>query len=331
MNTPPQQALQQALGFHTPVYAHMSVTISEVGGKLSKRERPKALREAIKAGQDIDLEKLAAAGNITLEELDSFVKGKAAPDMPAIEAMAKFLDVRLPEINVVDFFRSGYLPEALINFIALLGWNPGDKREIMRVEELIAAFELERLTKANSLFARKKLTVFNTEYMRMLEGQKLRRHFRDYLKAVDSCVKTDDELLDRLLKVNAGARTLAQVEQKSRFIFLANDEIQYDEKAVNKVLLKNDGEGLAMLRIIHRRLAALDKLTVEGIEDMLRSLAEKKQVGLGSVAQPLRVAICGTTVSPPIFDSVDMLGKENTLARIENALQKFKGRKQAGQ
>jgi len=322
MNTPAHQALQDALGFRRPVYAHMSVTVSESGGKLSKRERPKALRQAIKALGDVDREKLAGVAGTSLAEVEAFIKGKSTLDMCAVDAMAGYLGVHLPEINVVDFFKSGYLPEAVVNFIALLGWNPGDEREIMALDELIGAFDLARLTKTNSLFNREKLISFNTEHIRMAPGRKLLEHFKDYLKAIDSAVScADDSLLERLIKVNAGARTLADIERKSRFIFIGNDQVEYDEKAVKKVLLKHDG--LAILRVVGERLAKLDKITPDTIENMLRGLAEEKQVGLGKVAQPLRVAICGTTISPPIFDSVDMLRIENTLRRIENTLAKF--------
>jgi len=322
MNTPAHQALQEALGFKTPVYAHMSVTMSESGGKLSKRERPKALHKAIKERPNTDMEELAEIAKISDNEMKHFINRRVSPDMPAIDAMAEYLGVHLPEINVVDFFKSGYLPEAVVNFIALLGWNPGDEREIMAIDELIGAFDLARLTKTNSLFNREKLISFNTEHIRMAPGRKLLEHFKDYLKAIDSAVsRADDSLLERLVKVNAGARTLADIERKSRFIFIGNDQVEYDEKAVKKVLLKHDG--LAILRIVGERLTKLDKITPETIENMLRGLAEEKQVGLGKVAQPLRVAICGTTISPPIFDSVDMLGTENTLRRIENTLVKF--------
>ncbi len=322
MNTPGHQAMQDALGFRRPVYAHMSVTVSESGGKLSKRERPKALRQAIKALGDFDFQKLAKAGNISVEDVEEFIKGKNTPDMPAVDGMAEYLGVQLPEINVVDFFKSGYLPEAMVNFLALLGWNPGDKREIMQLDELIDAFDLGRLAKANSLFDRQKLIAFNTEHIRMLSDYKLLGHFRDYLKAIDSPVAgADDVMLERIIKVNAGARTLADIEKKSRFIFIDNDDVQYDEKAVKKVLLKHDG--LAILCAVGGRLAKLDEITPATIEGLLRVLAEERQVGLGKVAQPLRVAICGTTISPPIFDSVDILGIKNTLARIENALMKF--------
>ncbi len=324
MNTPGQQILWEALfsGMELPKYAHMSVTISESGGKLSKRERPKALRKAIKAGEGIELDKLAEAGNLTVEELNGFIAGKSAVDMPSVNAMAEYLGTELPEINIVDFSKSGYLPEAMVNFIALLGWNPGDDREIMPLEELIEAFDLGRLSKANSLFDRKKLISFNTEHIRMAGEEKLLGYFKDYLTTVESpCLSADEKLLARIVRVNAGARTLADIERKSRFLFLANAEIEYDDKAVKKVLLKNDG--LAILQTVRDKLAAMEQFTEEAIENMLRSLAEEKQVGLGKIAQPLRVAICGTTISPPIFDSVDMLGRENTLARIDMTLKKF--------
>jgi len=323
MNTPGQQALWQALEFgDLPRYAHMSVTVSDAGGKLSKRERPKALRKAIKNIPDVDLEKLAEVGDITLEEVKSFVASKTTPDMPNIDAMAKHLGIDLPEINVVDFFRSGYLPETMVNFLALLGWNPGDDREIMQLKELVEAFDLSRLTKANSLFDRSKLLAFNIEHIKVTAEDKLLAHFKDYLRVARSPVgSADDQLLTKIIKLCEGARTLAQIETKSRFLFIASEQIKYDEKAVKKVLLKNDG--LAVLKIVRDKLAAMEEFTKENIEIMLRSLAQEKQVGLGKVAQPLRVAICGTTISLPIFDSVQMLGKENTLARIDNTLKKF--------
>ena len=331
-NTPGQQTLWQALFPDAPLpkYAHMSVTVSDTGGKLSKRERPKALRKAIKhalstaegTAQEIDLEALAAAGDISSEQLDSFIRGKTTPDMPNIDAMAKHLGVALPEINIVDFSRSGYMPETMVNFLALLGWNPGDNREIMQVEELIGSFELSRLTKSNSLFDRQKLLAFNTEHIRMVSAEKLLGYLKSYLKVVESpMASADEELLSTIIKLCEGARTLAQIEQKSVFLFVDNDKIKYDEKSVKKVLLKSDG--LANLAIIRDKLAAMDELSEQAIEDMLRGMAEEKQVGLGKVAQPLRVAICGTTISLPIFDSVRLLGKDNTLKRIDNTLKIF--------
>ena len=322
MNTPGQQALQDALGFRRPVYVHMSVTVSESGGKLSKREKPEALRKAIKSRDGIDFKKLADAGDISIEQVELFLKGESSPDMPAINAMAQSIGLHLPEINVVDFFNSGYLPETMVNFLAFLGWNPGNDREIMTVGELIECFDFGRLTKTNSLFDRKKLSSFNTEHIRLLGNDRLVERFREYLKAVKSPVlSADDELLKRIIKSCEGARTLEYMELKSRFLFLEDEQIEYDEKAVKKVLLK--GDSLTVLAMVREKLASMEKFSEEGIEQMLRNLAEERGVGLGKVAQPLRVALCGTTVSLPIFDSVEMLGKKQTLARTDMVLKRF--------
>jgi glutamyl/glutaminyl-tRNA synthetase len=322
MNTPNHQLLQQALGFRTPVYAHLPVIVSEGGGKLSKREQAKVLKAAIKANANADLSAIAKAGGISLDEVNSFLAGDTVPDVPILDAMAEFMGVHLPEINIVDFLKSGYLPETLINFLALLGWNPGDSREIMTTEELIQSFDLSRVNKSNSLFDRKKLLAFNMEHLKLCKPQRLLEHFKAYLREVHSPVATaDDATLARLLKINEGARSLEQIEMKSRFAFVADDAIVYDDEAVKKVLLKNDG--LAMLPIISQGLKTLSPLTPESIEEFLRTLAEQKQLGLGKIAQPLRVALTGTTVSPPIFDTVDMLGLDRALKRIEQTIQKF--------
>lgn len=329
MNTPLHQSLQKALGFRIPKYAHMSVTVSEGGGKLSKRERPRALKLAINSMQQVDKQKLADVGSIPVEDVEQYLTGKLVPDMPAIDAIAEYLGVHLPEINVVDFVKSGYLPEAMVNFLALLGWNPGDDREIMSVDELIEAFDVSRLTKSNSLFDRKKLLSFNTEHLGKMADDRLVEHFRRYLEVVDSPVgQADDDLLLKIIKMNEGARTLEQIETKTRFAFVPNEGIEYDEKAVRKVLLK--GGGLEMLGLVRGLLAGLSEVSAESVEEALRNLAEQKNVGLGKVAQPLRVAICGNTVSPPIFDSVNMLGMDNVLKRIDLTMEKYKQQVQEG-
>ncbi len=325
MNTPGQQALWQALfpGAPAPWYAHMSVTVSDSGGKLSKRERPQTLRTALQGMKDLDIDKLAAVGGIGPEEVRAFLKAETTPDMPAVDAMATYLGVPLPEINIVDFFRSGYLPETMVNFLALLGWNPGDQREIMTVDELIHAFDLSRLTKSNSLFDRRKLLAFNTEHLRITPPEKVLAHLKAYLKEVDSPLqKADDALLARIIKLCEGARTFADIERKSVFIFIDDNQVEFEEKAVQKVLLKD--HALDILQRVREELARMDRFSEQTIEEMLRGLAAEKQVGLGKVAQPLRVALCGTTISLPIFDSVSMLGKERTLRRIDLTLEKFR-------
>ncbi|OHB57109.1 MAG: hypothetical protein A2173_10930 [Planctomycetes bacterium RBG_13_44_8b] len=326
MNTPSHIALQKALGFKTPAYAHMSLTVNESGGKMSKRDKAKVLKDAIKSAENPDKEKIASVGGISIGEFEDFLNGDSTPDNPAVDAMAEYLGIKLPEINIVDFFKSGYIPETLVNFLALLGYNPPVDKEILTLTELIDTFDISRLNKTNSLFDRKKLLAFNMEHIKLLSEEKLLKRYKDFLKGTNSpAARAEDKLLLRILKASAGARTLAEIEYKSSFLFVKADKIEYNEKDVEKVLLKNKGEGLLMLGELKELLLKLPSLSEKAIEDMLRGLAEQKQVGLGKVAQPLRVAICGTTISLPIFDAVDMLGIEETVKRIDNTLSKFAG------
>ncbi len=322
MNTPGQQLLWQGLGFgQVPKYAHVSVTISSGGGKLSKRERPKALKQAIavRQKQGIDLAKLAKAGNVTLSDIQDFLDGKSTLDITAVEAIAEYMNIPLPEINLIDFARSGYLREALINFVALLGWNPGHDKEIMTVAELVKCFDIKRLAKSNSLFDRAKLTAFNTEQMKLLSPANLLSQFKYYLSLGDSPVKNaSDDILADIIKLNAGAKTFAQMEIKSRFAFISDDDIIYDAKAVKKVLLKDNVAQI--LTEIKQALSTMSNPTVDKIELLLRNMAEEKQLGLGKIAQPLRVAIAGNTVSLPIFNAVMMIGIDSTITRIYQAI-----------
>ncbi len=317
MNTPNHQLLQDALGFRRPAYAHMSVTVSEGGGKLSKRDRAKTLLKVIKGKPDIDKAKLAQAAGLEISEFESFLAGKSSPDAPIIGAMAEHLGVHLPEINVVDFFHSGYLPEAMVNFTALLGWSPGDDREIMSLEELIEAFDIERLAKTNSLFDRQKLVAFNTEHIRRVGPERLLKHFKDYLTVSESpLTKKDDETLAYILQANQGAQTFEQIADKCGFLFI--EKVEFDPKAVKKVLRK---EGAAdLLGQVRTALAELEVWDKESLHTMIEQLCQKNEVGMGKVAQPIRVAITGTTISPPIDDSLILLGKEKTLKRIDDTL-----------
>ena len=144
-------------------------------------------------------------------------------------------------------------------------------------DALIQAFDLKRLTKSNSLFDRAKLIAFNTEHMRMVPPDRRVRHLRAYLETTTSPVaQADDAMLECLMAMCEGARTLEDIEIKTRFAFVPNDQLEYDPKAVKKVLLK--GTGLAMLACVRDRLAALETLTEETIEALLRALA--MQIGV---------------------------------------------------
>jgi glutamyl-tRNA synthetase len=275
MNTPKHVALQRALGFRTPRYAHLPVIFNMDGTKMSKRDKEKALS-----------------------------RGETPP-----------------EIDVHDFRMAGYLPEAVLNFIALLGWSPGDDREFFRVEELTELFAVERVGKTNARFDRAKLLAFNTDWSARLPRPRLVSRFRDYLTVTGSPMRAaDDALLERILKACEGFRTFRQAEAKAGFLFQADEDVEYDAKAVQKVLAKNDGEGYATLERLAPSLEALDDWSAEAMDRWVESACNDGKVSMGQVAQPLRVAVTGSTISPGIGETLSMLGRPRTLTRLRRCL-----------
>ena len=281
MNTPKHVAMQRALGFATPRYAHMPVIFNMSGSKMSKRDKEKAIK-----------------------------RGEAPP-----------------EIDVHDFRMAGYLPEAVVNFIALLGWNPGDERERFTLDELVAAFSVERVGKTNAKFDREKLLSFNTDWATLVSPERLLTAFKDFLVASGTdCVyqptgrPPTDEQLATVLKTCAGFRTFPDVLKKAALLFTPDEAIAYDPKAVNKVLAKNDGAGYAMLEHLLARLDAQADWSAEALDALVKTVCEERGAKMGDVAQPLRVAISGGTISPGIGESLSMLGRELTVSRIELCL-----------
>jgi len=303
MNTPKHIALQKALGFNTPFYAHLPVIFNMSGSKMSKRDKERAIK-----------------------------RGEPPP-----------------EIDVHDFRAAGYLPEAVLNFIALLGWNPGDDRERFTLSELTEAFTIERIGKTNARFDREKLLSFNMDWCGRVGEARLLAALKDYLTvnarpAVNAGSEPDaagagpppatasatlaaraltfgDDTLRRLLAICAGFKTFAQWLGKVAFLFMDDDAIEFDEKSVRKVLAASNGAGYDALAGVADRLSVIDPWTVASIQAAIESHMSASGLKLGDVAQPLRVAITGATVSPPIFDSLELLGKEATLNRIRRCQQ----------
>lgn len=275
MNTPKHVAMQQALGFATPYYAHLPVIFNMNGAKMSKRDKEKA----IKRGE------------------------------------------RPPEIEVHDFRVSGYLPEAILNFIALVGWNPGDEREYFTLDELVEVFRVERVNKTNGRFDREKLLAFNTHWCAKVTPERLLEAFKDYLSVNQSALlRLGDAGLAHILECKKGFRTFRELEETVLFLITPDDAIGYDEKAVGKVLEKNEGKGFDMLARFLPRLQSQMDWSAAAMHALLDAFCRENDAKLGDVAQPLRVAITGTTISPPIHDSLALLGRAATLARIQRCL-----------
>ena len=330
LNTVNHIALQEALGYNRPVYAHLPVILAqETGEKLSKRDRDRKIRqrtgEWIKSSKN-SIADLAASSKLEVDRLEAWVKNdKIQLDLTEQPAVMKIIGLKesdLPEIMVHDFRKAGYLPEALNNFLALLGWNPGGDREHMTMPELTAVFSLDGIGKANARFNREKLLSFNTVACASATPGRLLKAFKDFLTAnPDSPLNsTDDAALARLLSMKAGFRVLREVEEKSRFLFLRNDQITYDPVSVEKILKKNNGEGLAMLKTLLDMLGGISNWTAETLEAAVNQYITDNQLKLNNIAQPLRIALTGGTISPPIFQSLEFLGKPDALTRIQQCL-----------
>ena len=228
----------------------------------------------------------------------------------------------LPEIMVHDFRRSGYLPEVLNNFLALLGFSPGENREHLGMEELVNLFTLDGIGASNARFNREKLLSFNTDACAGASPERLLAGFRDYLAVNPESPlgAVADAALSQILHMKVGFRTFREVDEKSRFLVVPDESIVFDPQSVEKVLRKNSGQGLLALRDIEALLKDLPDFSAAALESAIQGYCDASQLQLGAVAQPIRVAISGATVSPPIFQSLEFLGKEHTLARIARCL-----------
>ena len=328
MNTPKHLALQDALGFEPPQYAHMALTLNADGSKLSKRDKAKMARVAAKQHLKNSDEPDAWVASLsdTTEEIRDFIDGKTDAAHTA-ELIANDLKVALPEIEVRDFAKSGYLPEVVVNYISLLGWSPKGDLEKFDLEYLRQNFDLTGMGKANSQFDRLKLLAFNADAIRALSPDEFRRRLFEY--GIDSFEPAFGSADDPRFRLFAAAyhercRTLSDPRGDGAFFFKADHEIEYDPKAVKKVLTKNAGQGLEVLRGLRLALADCATWTVAAIESAVSDHATKHDLGMGQIAQPLRVAVSGTTVSPPIHETLAILGQDHVLARIDRCLDQVK-------
>ncbi len=325
MNTPGQIALYEAFGYAPPAFAHLPIIFNMNGTKMSKREKDKVVRDAAKAAQLEDRKVMELAGVDDAELVAAWRRGDTQLPGPALERLAKKLVVHVPEIDIHDFRKSGYLPEVLVNFIALLGWSPGGDREKLTLDELCTVFSVERIGKTNARFDREKLLAFNTAAVEAASMERKLAGLHDWLSVNDSgpLIGLDESLLARLLELCRGFRTFPDIEYKCGALFVPDEALHYDPKAVKDVLLKGDRAGAKVLQELRERLAGLADWSAPRLEEVIRAFAEQRGLGLGKVAQPLRVAVSGTTVSPQISDTLALLGRERTLARITRVLSTF--------
>lgn len=332
-NTPRHVALMKALGFAVPVVAHLPLIFNPDGSKMSKRDKDKAVRAAVKQAAGVQ-EALANAGSADEQKhFARWLKDKTVQlPQDRLVAIARQLQVELPEIDVEDFRRSGYLPEVVINYIALLGWNPGvktdDGKDLERFDRdfLDGHFAFGRVGKTASKFDRDKLRAFNFDTVQATDPAAFVVQWRAWAERYDSEILSElsaEMMLMLAPAVQQRAAVLSECRQPISFLFVEDDSIVYDDKAVQKHVVKGEPSGLELLRGFRDELATLNEFTPEAIEAAAGSFCEARDAKLGTLAQPIRVAITGNAVSPPLGVSLAALGKARSLARIDRALDRI--------
>jgi glutamyl-tRNA synthetase len=240
-------------------------------------------------------------------------------------ADGKRLSKRHGATAVGDYAAEGILPEAMVNFLALLGWSPGDDREFMTVEDLVTAFAPERILKKSSVFDTEKLSWLNGRHLAVRPDAELAAHIRAHLadeSSLRSELLEDETWLAALLPIiKVRARTLDELGDQARPF--ACDALHFDPQAVEKHWLKDPDVA------VHRLERTLDAFadapwTHEGLEERLRSLAEEMGTGAGKLIHPLRVALTGNMASPGIFDVLVLLGRARSEQRIRDGVARIR-------
>ena len=228
--------------------------------------------------------------------------------------------------TITEYQRQGYLPDAMTNFLALLGWSLDDRTELLSREELIKHFSLERVGKTAAIFNKDKLDWMNGVYLRKLSLDEFVQRAMPFLDSdlPESIARPlDYSYVSQVLSlIHERARTLGDVTQLAVFFFL--DELQYDTALLLSKELDARSAAEAVTISLHRLESAANwDATI--LEDILRPLAKELKLGTGKLFGLLRVAVTGRTAAPPLFQTMAVLGRERCLKRLNTALQLLSG------
>ena len=268
--------LYEAMGWEAPQFAHLSLILKPEGkGKLSKRDG------------------------------DKF----GFPVFPL-----NFTDPATGNVSK-GYRESGYLPEAFINMVALLGWSPADDKEILSLDEMAKEFDLNKVHKAGARFSKEKAEWFNHQYIQKTSDEEL----LNILKNADLNISLSDEKLLKVIHLMKERATFpTDIYENGKFFF--ETPTSYDEKASKKAW--ND-ETSVILGELASNLESVD-FNTEGLKQIIHDFAENKGLGMGKVMMPLRLALVGELKGPDVPDIMELLGKEETISRINNAINNFK-------
>jgi glutamyl-tRNA synthetase len=223
------------------------------------------------------------------------------------------LSKRHGAVSVLEYEKDGFLPDALLNYLVRLGWSHGDQEFFTR-EEMIAAFDIADVNKAASAFNPEKLLWLNQQHIMRAPRATLVAALKAQLEAL-GVPATDEALMGGVVEsMRERAKTLKEMAASTRFFF---EDIRIDDKAAARHLTP---EARALLSDLRGGLASLPAFDAAAIHGLLEARAAAAGLGLGKLAQPLRVAVTGNTVSPPIDQTVALLGRERALSRLDAAL-----------
>lgn len=220
--------------------------------------------------------------------------------------------------SVLSYRDEGYLSEALVNYLVRLGWSYGDK-EIFTRQELIEYFSLDNVGKANAIFNPEKLLWLNSEYIKMTDEKKLFELVRPFL--IKEGYLKDNDYVDiewaakAIKSLKERCRTLKELANAMRYYLV--DYVEIDPKAKEKFI---NPQTLPVIKEVTERLEALEEFTQDRIEKIFMEIVNERGLKLGQVAQPVRVVITGSTVSPGIYEVLEIVGKEKTLKRLRRIL-----------
>ncbi|HQD45212.1 MAG TPA: glutamate--tRNA ligase [Kaistella sp.] len=270
--------LYEAMGWERPEFAHLSLILKPEGkGKLSKRDG------------------------------DKF----GFPVFP--------LNFKDPETgNISKGYREeGYLPDAFINMVALLGWSPADDKEILTLDEMAKEFDLHKVHKAGARFSKEKAEWFNSEYLKSKSDEEVLALLKN-VEGINLENSSDEKLLKVISLMKERATFVKDIYNDGKFFFEA--PTSYDEKAVKKAW---NEETATILNELSTQLETWD-MKSEIIKQKIHDFAESKSLGMGKVMMPLRLSIVGELKGPDVPDILEILGKEESVARIKNAVHQIK-------
>jgi len=234
------------------------------------------------------------------------------------------LSKRHGAVSITEYRDEGYLPEAMVNFLALLGWSLDDKTEILSRQELVQNFSLERISRTAAIFNREKLSWMNGVYIRNLTADEFFEAVQPYLMtdipAGETLISGEEYVRSVLPLIQERTRTLAEVTELTQFFFV--DQLDYESSLLIGEKM-NRQSATQVLTVAKQRLSPLREFDANSLEGVLRPLAAELGLKTGQLFGMLRVAVTGRTAAPPLFQTMAVLGKERCLRRIEAALQRL--------